>query len=367
VSAVRVVMATANYLPVMGGVETHVAEVAPRLHELGFDIVVVTTDVGGTLPRSAVIDGVPVVRVPAWRATGDLHVAPGLLDAIRQERPRIVHVQGYHTLVPPGAMVAARAAAARWVVTFHSGGHASGLRNRLRRLQVLAQRPLLTRASALIAVSEFEATLFSRWLRVPRARITVVPNGTRPLPPVAGPTDTAPLILSIGRLEPYKGHDRAIAAMPSVLEHEPSARLRILGRGPDGDRLRSEASRLGVGDRVEIDAIPGGDAAGMAAALAHAHVVVALSDYESQGLAALEAVAAGRRVVVADRTALHEIVDRGWARGVVDPADSTRVSAAIVAELRQPVPVAVPDRLPTWDECALRLADIYRRTAGVAP
>ena len=34
----RVVMVSANAFPVMGGVETHIHEVAPRIAEAGFDV-----------------------------------------------------------------------------------------------------------------------------------------------------------------------------------------------------------------------------------------------------------------------------------------------------------------------------------------
>jgi glycosyltransferase involved in cell wall biosynthesis len=357
-------MATANYLPVMGGVETHVAEVVSRLPARGIEPVVVTTDVGGRLPPRAVIDGVSVVRVPALAAAGDLHVAPGLVDAIHREQPDLVHVQGYHTLVPPAAMIAARSGSVRWVVTFHSGGHASPVRNRLRRLQVVAQRPLLSRATALIAVSQFEAMLFASWLGLPQRRVLVIPNGAR-RPPTASSSAPPPQILSIGRLERYKGHDRAIAAMPAILARRPDAHLRILGTGPDEARLRALAAGLGVAGRVELGAVPAGDTAAMDRALAGAHVVVAFSDYESQGLAALDALAAGRRVIVADRTALHELVVRGWAAGVRDPDDPAAVSDAIVRALEQPLPDEVPTGIPSWDDCADRLATIYHRIAAV--
>jgi len=40
------------------------------------------------------------------------------------------------------------------------------------------------------------------------------------------------LIVSGGRLERYKGHHRAIAALPELIRRVPDARLYVVGTGP---------------------------------------------------------------------------------------------------------------------------------------
>src|SRR5438132_771490 len=155
-------MVSPNYIPVMGGVETHIAEVAPRLLRAGVQVEILTTDRSGLLPEREVINGVPVHRVTAYPRGRDYYLAPGLPRAMAIGHWDIVHCQGIHTLVPPLAMLVAAQRHLPYVVTFHSGGHSSMLRLRLRTLQWLALVPLLKRAARLIAVSPFEATLFGR-------------------------------------------------------------------------------------------------------------------------------------------------------------------------------------------------------------
>ena len=53
-------------------------------------------------------------------------------------------------------------------------------------------------------------------------------------------------MLSSGRLERYKGHHRAIEALPLLRSTHPDAHLVILGGGPYEAELRALAERLGV-------------------------------------------------------------------------------------------------------------------------
>lgn len=370
----RVLMVTPRFHPLTGGVETHVAEVGRRLVAMGIEVTVLTTDLTSRLPAREVLDGIVVERVSAIAATGDLHLAPGLARAIQRVPSRLVHVQGYHTIVPPLAMAAAALRSIPYVVTFHSGGHSSGLRNAIRPVQTALLGPLLRRADGLVAVSRFEANLFARRLHVPDGRIAVIPNGAD-LPPSGtdrldageGPRSASdqvadgagqPTIVSLGRLERYKGHHRVIAALPHVVAELPDVRLEIIGGGPYESALRRAATDAGVADRVTIRAIPAGDRAGMSRTLSRASVVAVLSEYESQGIGAYEALAAGAPVLASTSSALAELGASGRA-ALVDLAVSDReIAAALLRAMRGPRPI-VPPELPTWDVAAASLSALY--------
>ena len=359
----RILMVCARYLPFTGGTETHVHEVATRLAAQGVDVTVLTTNPAQALPREERAAGVQVIRVPAYPASTDYFFAPGLAPVIRGGGWDLVHIQGYHNFVAPLAMGAAGAAGIPYVVTFHSGGHSSGLRNALRGLQARLLRPLLARAHRMIAVSAFEAELFAERLQLPAERFAVIPNGAH-LPAVGA--DVAPdpnLIVSVGRLERYKGHHRAIEAMPALLERRPGARLRIVGVGPYEAELRALSQRLGLGERVEIGPVPPGDRAGMARLLGRAGLVTLLSDYESQGIAVLEALTLGRPVLVADTSALREYADCGLARAIPAHSSPAVTAAAMLDQLTAPLLPRVR-RLPSWDACAERLRCLYQQIAA---
>jgi glycosyltransferase involved in cell wall biosynthesis len=356
----RVLIVTPEFEPFASGVETHVAEVAPRLAAARIGVTILATDPGGRLPVRERHAGVDVRRVRAFPSNSDLHFAPLVVREIAVSGPwDLVHIHSYHTLVAPLAMLAAIALRIPFVITLHSGGHSSSIRVKARGLQLSLLSPMLRRAERIIAVSEWEEQQFSRALRLRRSRFALIPNGAQlpghDDPPTAGPL----LILSIGRVERYKGHHHVVAAMPRILETLPDARLRIVGAGPYEGAIRRLARSLGVETHVQIGPVPGERRDSFSRLLMSASVVTMLSDYESQGIAAYEAADAGRPLVVAYGTALAELVDRGVAVGVSDVADADAVAAAIIAQVRSPlVPRAV--ELPTWDGCAARVLQLYR-------
>jgi glycosyltransferase involved in cell wall biosynthesis len=358
-------MVTPRYLPHIGGVERHVHEVAMRLAAAGVDVTVLTTDPEGRLPASEQEGAVRVLRVRAYPGATDWHIAPGLAGVIARGGWDVVHVQSYHTFVAPLAMGTAARCRIPYVVTFHGGGHSAPWRNRVRVAQRGLLRPLLARAAALVAVARFEIDEYSRELRIAPERFTLIPNGID-LPAATAPVDDAsahPLIASIGRLERYKGHQRVIAALPLVRADEPSARLWIAGSGPYERDLRELAGKLGVAGSVEIGAVAAEDRAEMARRLAQADVVVLLSDFETHPIAALEAIALGRPLVVASGSGLGELAERGLARAVAADAPPELIASAILRELRDPL-VRSPVVLPTWDDCAAALLALYGRILG---
>lgn len=368
-SPLHVLFVATRYFPYMGGVETHVYEVGRRLALAGIKLTVLSTDVSGQLPTVEEMDGMQVRRVRAWPANKDYYFAPDIYRVITHGRWDLIHCQGYHTLVPPLTMLAALRVNIPFVLSFHSGGDVSRLYKALRGLQWKILRPLLLRSEKLIAVSQFEANFFRERLRIPAERFVVIPNGahlaevTEPTGGSTGETDDGPLIISVGRLERYKGHQRMIAAMPKVLEQVPNARLRIVGTGPYESSLQQMARKLDVAKQVEIRAVPPGDRNGMASLLTRADLITLLSEYESQGIAVMEALALRRPVLVTATSALQELANRNLACAVPLESTSEEVARAVISQLRQPrIPVNV--ELPTWDACAGSLLDLYQTIAG---
>ena len=353
----RLLYVTARFLPDAGGTEIHTYEVARRLARWGDRVAVVTTDREAKLPPSEEIDGIDVIRVRAWPSRSDTYLAPALPNVVGA-RWDLVHCQGYHTLVPPVAMLAARRAGIPYVLSFHSGGHSSYLRNALRGVQATVLRPLATSAAALVAVSRFEASLFQRRLRVPQDQIHIIPNGAElPMPerPVQKP---GCLILSIGRLERYKGHQHAIRALPDVLATLPDARLVLVGSGPYDQTLRALERALGVAGRVDHVTVPSHDRKAMAQLIASASLVVLFSEYEAYSVAALEAASLGRPVLAFETSGLADAVADGFAVGISPRASAKEIARAMLEVLRSPRgPVQV--RVPTWDECAGALSELY--------
>jgi glycosyltransferase involved in cell wall biosynthesis len=357
---VRILIVTPRDPRTQGGVERHVAEVARRHAAAGHEVTVLCGDAEGNAPRAESYEGYEIRVLRAHPRGRDWFLVPSLPREIRRARPEIVHVQSYHTLVPPLAMARALALRVPYVLTFHGGGHSSGVRNRARTAQRRLQRPLLARAAKLVAVARFEIEEYGRELRLGPEHFALIPNGTD-LNFAAGEPDRSgpPTVASVGRLESYKGHHRVIEAFPETLRRRPDARLQIVGSGPYEGELHALVARLGLGERVEITSVPPDRPAAMAELLRKVWVFALLSEFETHPIAAVEAAASGCRLVVADVGGTKELADAGLARPVPLGAPAEEVGAVLAEELEGPAQSARPDVLG-WDECAALLIDLYR-------
>jgi glycogen synthase len=351
---------TTRYRPDSGGVERHVYETGRRIAAAGFDVSVLTTDRTHSRPRYEEEDGMKLYRVPAWPSRRDYYVAPAVYRCVSMSPCDIVHVQSWHTAVAPLAMVAASRASLPFIVTPHAGGHSSPLRQRLRPLQRRMLRPLLQRAARVIALARFERDQLVQELRLRPEHIAVIPNGSDLLPrPERRRSMETHTIVSIGRLERYKGHHRIIEALPEILARRPQTRLFIAGDGPYEAALWKLARELGVEDRVSIRFFQMSEREQLATLLAEAGVVVLLSEYETHPIAVLEAAALGSPVLVADAPGLAELADDGIAERVPLAATPHELAGAIVGQLDAPF-VDRQITLPTWDDCASELLRLYR-------
>jgi glycosyltransferase involved in cell wall biosynthesis len=139
-----------------------------------------------------------------------------------------------------------------------------------------------------------------------------------------------PIVACVSRLAREKGIDVLIRAMA---RHGRDALLALLGDGPDLDRCRALATGLGLGDRVHFLGLRNDPERVYAAA----DVVVMPSLWdEAFGLAVVEAMAAGKPVVVTDSGAMPEIVDHGRCGLIVPKRDHAALAAAIARLLDDP-------------------------------
>ena len=98
----------------------------------------------------------------------------------------------------------------------------------------------------------------------------------------------------------------------------------------------------------------------MADEVSQAALVVLLSEYETQPIAVLEAIALGCPALVAATSGLKELADKGLAQAISLDSSPRQVAEAVLEQLRQPH-VPPPFKLPTWDECATDLFTLYQQ------
>lgn len=145
------------------------------------------------------------------------------------------------------------------------------------------------------------------------------------------PTPPGPLrLLAVGRLVAKKGFDVLVEATSGLTL---PLSLRIVGDGPERERLSAAIARTGLVDRVRL--VGPLTHAELPAEYADAHVVVVPSiedeDGDRDGLpnVVLEALASGRPVVASDVAAIASAVNDGETGLLVPPRDPAALSAAI--------------------------------------
>jgi glycosyltransferase involved in cell wall biosynthesis len=361
----RVAMVTARSVPFMGGIETHVDEVTRRLAQRGIEVSVLSTDVTGLLPPSEERDGVTTRRFPAYPKSKDYYFSPGLARALATESFDVIHVQGVHNAVPPLALAIAERRKIPSLITFHTGGNSSPFRNAIRGAQWRIEGPILRRATRLVAVCEFEADLFADALKIDRSQIALVRNGSERLPRSERPPEFTgdPLIVSIGRLERYKGHHRAIAAMPAILQQAADARLVVVGGGPYEGALKEQVSELDLEASVSFASYGPDDRDLMGALVRSADVSVLLSEYEAHPVAVMEALAEGVEVVVSANSGMTELGRDGLVTTIDLAVTDEELARVLLEAARSNRWGDGPPTLQSWDDCADALAALYREVA----
>jgi glycosyltransferase involved in cell wall biosynthesis len=276
-----------------------------------------------------------------------LGAIPALERYLRQERPdAMLSALNYSNLA---ALWACRFAGVptRLVV---SERNTLSVRARRSRAQNLRALPAMIRrfypwADAVTAVSDGVADDLARISGIPRAAITTTWN------PVVSPALTAaaarplehpffrpgepPVVLGAGKLRPQKDFGTLLDAF-AKLRSKRSARLVILGEGPDAGALRVRARRLGISADVSFEGFVPNPFAYMARAGAFA----LCSAWEGLPAVLIQAMACGCPVASTDcPSGPAEILEDGAHGPLVPVGDSDALAAAILRLLGEP-----PDR-----------------------
>jgi len=272
----------------------------------------------------------------AWRAI------PGVVSALAQ-RLRfggfvLLHTHEYKSTIL--GSLAARRARVPWIASDHGLFTRGSWPKRLYRLlETLALRG----AEAILVPSDFQRRKLLA-TGVSPTRVFVVPHGLDAASFLShadsreatrramGLTGDEQVLLTVGRLEPVKGHSYLLQALPILLAAYPRLRLWIAGEGSLCTRLAQQAASLGVAEAVAFL----GYREDVPSLLAACDLFVLPSLEESFGQAVLEAMAAGRPVVASRVGGIPEVMagcENGW---LVPPAHPDALAAAIREALSQP-------------------------------
>lgn len=376
---------TPQFAPSIGGVQTHVAQLAAHLAGRR-EVTVLTSATRADIAKHGRVQAVTVSedatytvrRFPVPAAAPEL-VPLGLIRAVHRaaRAGHIVHAHNYHSVSLAAAAWTTALSHGTFVATPHYHGVGrTDLRTAAHRLYKPFGQSAIRAARALIAVSAQEGDLlvdaFGR-------RAAVIPNGVRDIDPSAAPhTLTRPTWFTCGRLETYKRVDLLIRAVAADGTHD----LVIAGDGPAAPALRDLAERLGAGERVrflgricdhELDRWLNSDV-----------TVATCSTIEAFGLTLADGLAARRRTIASALPAHLDVAGanptttfipvpaqaphEGGPTPDIDLAPHNALMAALAAPGAQPH--RRPEHLLTWSQVADVTEALYaqlRPTRATAP
>jgi glycosyltransferase involved in cell wall biosynthesis len=246
-----------------------------------------------------------------------------LLRVIRAHRPAVVHV---HSGCWSKGVMAARLAGVRNIIFTEHGRLVPDSRK-----VILLDRVYSRITTHIVAVSEALAQYLVEVVRVPKAKVLVIINGVNVerLRTAARRGDEGPVRIGIiARLAPVKDLGTLLRAMKRVVMRSPETELLVVGDGPERAALESLSAELGITGKVRFT----GFRRDIPAVLSEIDIFTLSSLSEGTSITLLEAMAAGKPVVVTDVGGNPAIVEEG-VNGFLVPASSPEALADALVRL----------------------------------
>lgn len=313
----------------VGGLARHVEDLASAIAEINDEIHVVTVG-SEDLPEYEIVGGVHIHRFEPYPVNSyDFNTWILQLNVKMQEVvARLFRTHGYFDIVHAHDWLTAFAGAATkhafqipLIATIHAteAGRNNGLHNEHQRYIGSVEWWLAFEAWRIIVCSKHMEKEIEGLFNTPRDKVAILPNGVdarqfeglkiEPGFKNRFAFDYEKIVLFVGRLVQEKGVQVLIDSAPAILGAVPDAKLVIAGKGPMERELRRRAQSTGLGDKIMFAGYIDDDTRNKLYALASVAVFPSL--YEPFGIVALEAMAAGAPVVVADTGGLSEIITHG--------------------------------------------------------
>ncbi len=203
----------------------------------------------------------------------------------------------------------------------------------------LLDRLLARLASKIIVISKAVSRRFN-WLKNKEDKIVLVYNGIdlerfKPnvgIRKVRGESlsSKTPMVVTVGRLDWYKGHKYLLEAAEKIVQTLPDARFLIVGDGEYRKRLENQVKQLNLDENVIFT----GNRKDIPEILAGIDLFVLSSVSEGFGRAVAEAMACAKTVVATKAGGLSEVVEDGITGRLVSPKNSTALAEAIIELLK---------------------------------
>ena len=339
--SMKALLITNDFPPLVGGVarwyERVCATVPPTC------VIVLAPHVPGDVsfdakhPYKIVRIRVPRSRHPVARLIQLVILCAHAVRVARRERARAVHIGQLH--LAPIAIVLKHLLKIPYVLYLHGGEMAPYMRFRAIRAVV---RTVVRNARVMVANSRYTVGYFQAvGIHHPHVEVLTMGIETERFRPdldtqqirAAYGLNGQKVILTVARLDAYKGHDMVVRALKNVRQSVGPIRYLIAGSGREEHALRELARNLGCSEEVVFTGhVPERD---LPALYVACDVFIMPSrplpdgDFEGFGIVFLEAGACGKPVVGGRSGGIPEAVIDGVTGILVEPTDVSEISEAL--------------------------------------
>ncbi|MBI3573711.1 glycosyltransferase family 4 protein [Candidatus Kaiserbacteria bacterium] len=202
------------------------------------------------------------------------------------------------------------------------------------------ERFVARRAARIVVPSKYLAKIVAEW-GIPKKKLVVIYNGMEELedagnkPVLRGLLKFhGKLIVSVGRLVPWKGFRSLIAIFAEMKKDFPDMKLMIIGSGPDLDILETEARQKGVADDVIFTGALPRDV--LLRYVRASDVFVLNTRYEGFSHQILEVMMVGVPVVATKVGGNIEAIEHEKSGFLVSPDDARKIKGYVHALLTDP-------------------------------
>ncbi|MEK6579741.1 MAG: glycosyltransferase family 4 protein [Bdellovibrionota bacterium] len=149
------------------------------------------------------------------------------------------------------------------------------------------------------------------------------------------------VLLTVSRLQDYKGIDRMLSALRAVIKKHPDVVYLICGTGPDRSRLEALSLHYRVASHVIFTGPVSGDNLRELYNSSEVFVLLSRTDWyapnvEGFGLVYLEAAACGKPAIGSSHGGVPDAIEDGVSGWIVDPTNDDEIASTVINVLDHP-------------------------------
>lgn len=375
----KIAMFTDSYFPTIDGVVVSLTSTSQELKKQGHEVVVFAPE-----PTGGSVDYLPdrVIWLPAfgfreYETYRSALFPSSIVSLVRSEQPDIIHSHGIG-FMGLQALIASRQTKIRNVLTYHTLLHEAADHyappimpvDVMVRLAWFYQKSFLKRPHAVITPTRaIRDELEGYGIRARRwEAIATGVDCERFSPNVSGKEvrdkyglDDCQMILTVGRVAKEKNLELLLAGFKELINKEKCAKLLIVGKGPAMEEYQNLTKEMNLDQNVVFTGfIPDSQLASYYAAC---DAFAIASKFETQGIAAVEAMASGKPIAGMRSKALPEIIREGE-NGYLFDDDQKSCADALDRAINDRSDVSAGARRTglefSLDKCTAKLVDLYK-------